>query len=102
MDRFLTSRKVSPEESYKIGVCKYLVDDGKSLEFAEALVLNLSSLPQSCMRSYMMSISEQNELSIKEALKNEWSLRKKEVKRQGLKGASRFVSGKGRHGQPDT
>ena len=83
-------------------MCEYLVEDGKSLEFAEALALNLSNLPQSCMRSDMISTSEQNGVSIKEALKNEWLLSKKEVKRQGLKGADRFVSGKGRHGQPDT
>ena len=54
------------------------------------------------MRSDMISTSEQNGVSIKEALKNEWLLSKKELKRQGLKGADRFVSGKGRHGQPDT
>ena len=52
------------------------------------------------MRSDMISTSEQNGVSIKEALKNEWLL-SKELKRQGLKGADRFVSGKGRHGQPD-
>ena len=102
MDIVLTGRKVSSEESYKIGLCEYLVEDGKSLEFAEALALNLSNLPQSCMRSDMISTSEQNGVSIKEALKNEWLLSKKELKRQGLKGADRFVSGKGRHGQPDT
>lgn len=99
LDMILTGRGISGEEAKAIGLANRLVEPGNAREHAIELARSLTYFPQACMRADRISSYEQWNLSLQEALKNEY--------RHGFKiiasgetraGASRFAEGKGRHG----
>ena len=96
----LTGRKVMAEECFKLGLCEYVVKDGKSREKAEKIAQNIAKFPQECVKADRKSILSQNNLSLKEGLYFEWenSIKNKILAKEGLKGAGRFSKGHGRHG----
>jgi enoyl-CoA hydratase/carnithine racemase len=102
MDMILTGRAVDAEEAYSMGLANRLVEDGTALEEALKLAHELSRFPQRCMRSDRLSAHEQWGMSLQEALANEYE-RGLEViaSRETVEGATRFSSGRGRHGQFD-
>lgn len=99
LDMILTGRGVSGQEALMMGLANRIVPRGQALEAALALALNLARFPQQCMRSDRMSAYEQWSLPMEEALRNE-TRHGLEVLASGetAKGASRFASGHGRHG----
>ena len=97
MDLILTGRKVAADEALRIGLCEYVVPEGKARERAEALAQDIARFPQSCARADRRSVKAQHGLALQDALRQEWCNGKPEVTR-GIEGATRFASGKGRGG----
>ena len=99
LDLILTGRGVDAEEALQIGLANRLVEDGQALEAALELAGQLSRFPQVCMRSDRLSAYEQWSMSLQEALDNEFARGMQVVdSRETVEGATRFASGKGRHG----
>jgi enoyl-CoA hydratase len=99
IDLILTGRGVSGEEALGMGLVNRLTEPGKALPAALALAEELASLPQAAMRHDRLSAIEQWGLDGDAAMRNEVQ-HGIEAIRQGeaLAGASRFLSGEGRHG----
>jgi enoyl-CoA hydratase len=102
MDLILTGRPVDAEEALQMGLANRVVADGEALSAALELAEQLSHFPQNCLRSDRLSACEQWGMSLEDALANEFR-RGVEVidSRETVTGASRFASGKGRHGDFD-
>jgi enoyl-CoA hydratase len=98
MEIILTGRKVPAEEALRIGACEHVVADGKSREFAEAMAHEIARFPQACMRADRRSVYAQQGLTVREAMRKEWTNGIPTFKAEGAAGAARFASGKGRHG----
>ena len=100
MDLILTGRPVDAVEAKQIGLANRVVARGESRKAAEELAAQIANFPQACMRSDRMGVYEQWDLSLKNALKNEF-YRGVAVVNTGetLKGAGLFSNGKGRHGE---
>lgn len=101
LDIILTGRKVSAEEALRIGACDRVVPDGHSRAAAEALAADIARFPQLCMRADRRSVFLQHGLSEADALRAEWWNSKDVLKAEGIAGATRFSSGRGRHGRFD-
>ena len=78
--------------------CEQVVADGQSRESAEAMAHEIARFPQACMRSDRRSVYLQHGLPLEHALKTEWENSIETLKAEGVAGATRFKSGKGRHG----
>lgn len=99
MDLILTGRGVGAEEALMMGLANRVVDDGQALPAALELAEQLGRFPQTCMRNDRRSACEQWDLSLRDAISNEYQRGIEVIKSQEtVEGASRFVSGKGRHG----
>jgi enoyl-CoA hydratase len=99
MDLILTGRGVAAEEALQMGLANRVVPDGESLEVALALAQQLSRFPQNCLRSDRLSACEQWGMSLADALHNEFERGLAVIdSRETVEGATRFASGKGRHG----
>ena len=101
LDLVLTGRQVDADECLRIGLCEYVVETGGARAKAEALAREIAAFPQSCMLADRTSVLNQQGLSERDALRQEWNGSKAEVVNSGIKGAGRFASGKGRHGSFD-
>jgi enoyl-CoA hydratase len=99
LDLILTGRGVSGEEALSMGLANRIVPRGTALEAAIGLAESLCEFPQTCMRSDRLSSYEQWSLAYDDAMKNELR-RGQTVLASGetVEGASRFKSGRGRHG----
>ncbi len=99
MDLILTGRPVKAEEAFQIGLANRVVEEGQALTAAKKLAIQLSGFPQMCMRNDRMSASEQWNLSLDDALANEFTKGMATIdSKETVIGATRFASGKGRHG----
>lgn len=99
MDLILTGRAVGAEEALQIGLANRVVDDGQALKEALELARLLSRFPQNCLRSDRLSACEQWGLSAGDALANEFRRGMQVIEsRETVEGATRFASGRGRHG----
>lgn len=100
MDLILTGRQVDADECHAIGLANYLCDDGEALQTALGIARDLTRFPQACMRADRMSAIRQWSLAPEQALAAEW--RSVETFcQEGMAGAGRFASGKGRAGDFD-
>ena len=99
LDLILTGRGVSGDEALGMGLANRSVEPGRALEEAHALAQQLCEFPQGCMLSDRASLYQQWNMDMDQALYNETEVGQ-EVIRSGetQAGASRFASGKGRHG----
>jgi enoyl-CoA hydratase len=99
MDLILTGRPVRAEEALSIGLANRVVAKGRALLEALALARQISSFPQSCLRSDRLSALEQWDMGEGDAARNE-TRRGLAVLASGeaLSGAARFAKGEGRHG----
>ncbi len=98
LEIIMTGRKVTAEESYRIGLCEKVVPHGKAREAAEAMAQEIARFPQECMRSDRLSAYRAWGKSVREGLESEWLTSAGIVKAEGIRGATRFSEGKGRHG----
>jgi len=100
LDMILTGRAVEAEEAYAIGLANRLVEKGKAREEAEALALQISAFPQSCMRSDRQAVYHGFDLLMDEAMALEFQLGMKVVTSGELiPGAKLFAQGVGKHGR---
>jgi enoyl-CoA hydratase len=97
MDMILTGRAVDTTEALAIGLANRVVPKGQAREAAEKLALDLSALPQQCMRSDRLSALRQWGLPEAEALDYEFASISR-VAAEASEGAGRFAAGAGRHG----
>jgi enoyl-CoA hydratase len=100
LDMILTGRPVAAEEALRIGLVNRLAVPGRAVEEAVVLAKQLAAFPQRCLRSDRLSLYEQWDLSLDEALMAE-TRRGLDVIHSGetLAGAQRFSKGAGRHGK---
>jgi enoyl-CoA hydratase len=101
MDMILTGRGVGAEEAFDWGLANRLVDKGRASAEAKALAKELANLPQTCLRNDHASAKSQWSLTEREALEAEFALGLKTLSSgESLAGATHFVGGKGRGGEP--
>lgn len=98
LEIIMTGRKVMAEESYRIGLCEKVVPHGKAREAAEAMAQEIARFPQACVRVDRLSAYRAWGKSVREGLESEWATSARIVKAEGMRGATRFAEGKGRHG----
>ncbi len=98
LEIILTGRKVPADECERIGLCEYIVDDGKSREKAEELAQQIAHFPQVCVRTDRRSAIRQRGLPVRDALVQEWYNGREALIENGVAGATRFKDGLGRHG----
>jgi enoyl-CoA hydratase len=98
LEIILTGRKVSAEECYRIGACEKLAPHGKAREVAEAMAHEIARFPQACVRSDRLAVYRGYGLPVRKALECEWATSAGIVTAEGVVGATRFMEGKGRHG----
>ncbi|MFT5710478.1 MAG: enoyl-CoA hydratase [Halioglobus sp.] len=99
MDLILTGRPVTAPEALQMGLANRLVADGECLNAALELADQLLRYPQTCLRSDRLSAYEQWDLPYEQAMQNEFQRGMQVIEsKETVTGASRFASGKGRHG----
>ena len=98
LEIILTGRKVPAEECMKIGLCEYVVENGKSRDKAEEIAHQIARFPQSCLHADRCSTIRQHGLSVSEGLVQEWNNSLPELRKGGIDGAAQFRNGKGRLG----
>jgi enoyl-CoA hydratase len=68
----LTGRAVGAEEAFVIGLANRIAPPGAAREAAESLALELSALPQTCLRGDRLSAREGLDLGFDDAMANEF------------------------------
>lgn len=102
LDLILTGRGVGADEALQMGLANRVVDDGQALQAAVELARQLGRFPQNCLRSDRLSAYEQWDMSLQDALRNEFERGLAVIaSRETVEGATRFATGKGRHGDFD-
>jgi enoyl-CoA hydratase len=102
LDLILTGRGVAADEALQMGLANRVVDDDEALSAALELARQLGRFPQNCLRSDRLSAYEQWSLPLEAALHNEFERGLTVIaSRETVEGATRFASGKGRHGDFD-
>jgi enoyl-CoA hydratase len=95
----IRGRKVTAEESYRIGLCEKVVPPGQARAAAETMALEVAHFPQACVRALgpPIGLSPVGKVGAP-GLESEWSTSAAIVEAEGIAGATRFAEGKGRHG----
>jgi len=101
LEIIMTGRKVSADEAFRIGACERVVPNGQAREGAEELAKEIAKFPQFCMNSDRRSVYLQHGLSVENGMRREWTNSVEVIAAEGISGAERFASGKGRHGKFD-
>jgi enoyl-CoA hydratase len=100
LDMILTGRPVDAREALAFGLANRVVAAGRAREEAESLALSIAAFPPYCVRSDRRSAWEGTDLSLAEALANEFTLGKATHDTgESQAGARRFAEGAGRHGR---
>lgn len=99
MDLILTGRPVAADEALAIGLANRVVPAGTALDAAVTLALQIAALPQRCLRNDRLSLLEQHELGLADAMAQEFGFGQATLHSgETLTGAARFANGAGRHG----
>jgi enoyl-CoA hydratase len=101
LDLILTGRPVGALEALQMGLVNRVVAKGAAREEAEKLTREIAAFPQICMREDRMSAYEQFNLSLTDALRNEFNHGLNSLQAGARDGAARFARGAGRHGSFD-
>jgi enoyl-CoA hydratase len=100
LDLILTGRPVDAREALTLGLANRVVATGRAREEAENLAQSIAAFPPNCVRSDRRSAWEGTDLSLAEALANEFTLGKATHDTgESQAGARRFAEGAGRHGR---
>lgn len=99
LDMILTGRPVGADEALQMGLANRVVPKGQALATAERLAQEIAAFPQACLRGDRASVYRQWDLEFDAAMRSEFQAGVSVVQEEGRQGASRFVSGVGRHGQ---
>jgi len=99
LDLILTGRAVRADEALAWGIANRVVPRGQARAAAEALALEISGFPEVCMRGDRRSAIDSLSRDHAAAMANEFSLGMAALETEALAGATRFSSGKGRHGK---
>jgi enoyl-CoA hydratase len=98
LEIIMTGRKVTAEESLRIGLCERVVPHGEARAAAEAMAHEIARFPQACLRADRLSVYRAWGKPVREGLGSEWATSAGIVEAEGIAGALRFAAGKGRHG----
>jgi enoyl-CoA hydratase len=98
LDLILTGRPVSAREAFNIGLANRIVENGHAREESEKLARRIAEFPQTCMLGDRMSVYEQWDLTLDDAMANEFKHGQRSLAAGALDGARRFADGAGRHG----
>jgi enoyl-CoA hydratase len=98
LDLILTGRPVHADEALSIGLVNRVVPRGTARQAAEALAQEIARFPQTCLRGDRLSAYEQVDLSLMDALVNEFNHGLAALSEETSAGAARFAGGAGRHG----
>lgn len=98
LELILTGRPVPAEEAHRIGLVNEIVDPGEHLDRALALAERIASFPQQTMLADRQAALEGSGMSLQDGLALEKQLGN-QVLDVAVRGAARFASGEGRHGQ---
>jgi enoyl-CoA hydratase len=101
LDLILTGRPVGAAEALQMGLVNRVVPTGTARQAAEQLAHDIAQFPQICMRNDRMSAYEQFDLSLTDAMTNEFRRGLDSLQAGSRVGAQRFADGKGRHGSFD-
>ena len=102
LDMILTGRPITAEEAERMGLANRIVESGASRGEAETIAQSIARFPQRCLLGDRRSVYEQWELSVQEALRNEFRYGLSTIQSgETAQGANRFLSGAGRHGTFD-
>ncbi len=98
LELILTGRPVEAEEAERIGLVNEVVEPGKHLERALELAERIAGFPQETMLADRRAAIEGFGLPLSEGISLEHRLGR-EVLEVAARGAMRFASGEGRHGE---
>ncbi|MBO0766010.1 MAG: crotonase/enoyl-CoA hydratase family protein [Hyphomicrobiaceae bacterium] len=98
MEIILTGRQVPAEEAYRIGLAEKIVPHGAARQAAEEMAHGIAHFPQACVRADRLSAYRAWGKPVRAGLESEWATSAGIVKAEGIRGATRFADGKGRHG----
>jgi enoyl-CoA hydratase/carnithine racemase len=98
LELILTGRPVEAEEAHRIGLVNQLAAPGGHLELALELAERIASFPQETMLADRRAAIEGFGLPLADGIALEHRLGR-ETLHIAVKGASRFASGEGRHGE---
>ncbi len=98
MDLILTGRKVTAEESLRIGLCDRVVARGMVRAAAEDLAREIARFPQAALKADRQSAYESFGLDLRAAMIHEWTGGVASFAMEGAAGAGRFAQGRGRRG----
>lgn len=100
LDLILTGRPVGAEEALAMGLVNRVVPRGKAREEAEKLASQLAEFPQVCMRNDRLALYRGMGRPFDEGLELEFRLGMETLASgEALRGATRFTSGEGKHGE---
>lgn len=95
LDLILTGRPVGAAEALNMGLANRLAGKGQGRESAESLAHELAQFPQTCLRADRLSAYRQWDLSLDDALHQEFDGGVPALLAEGLTGAARFAAGRG-------
>lgn len=98
LDLILTGRPVHADEALRMGLVNRVVAKGTARQAAEDLAREIALFPQTCLRGDRLSAYEQFDLSLMDALANEFNHGQSALSEETSAGATRFAGGAGRHG----
>jgi enoyl-CoA hydratase len=98
LELILTGRPVEAVEAHRIGLVNEIVEPGKHLDRALELAERIASFPQETMLADRQAAIEGFGLPLADGIALEHRLGR-EVLDVAVRGAARFASGEGRHGQ---
>jgi enoyl-CoA hydratase len=98
LEIIMTGRKVPAEEALRIGMCEKLVAPGDARDAAETMAREIARFPQAAVRADRKTVHETHGLSLRDAMRREWSNGIEAHHEEGAAGAERFSAGSGRHG----
>lgn len=99
LDMILTGRPVSAQEALQMGLANRVVADGTALREAQELARQIAAFPQRCMNADRLSVYQQWDHELPEALRREGAGGYPVVFAEAIDGAARFAGGEGRHGK---